>query len=252
MCPWQHRWIWTIPTCQTFARQWYPDGLARPSPRLPRPGAATRERTREGLCCSQSGDCALVYGSSNLSLPCCGSRGGMLWNACTNEAPFRLSRQCIEGPLPFLYFFPFFFAAAAFSSDSCIFAMAKPMLLSPPVIKSPARRRQHQDANGECGNGPRQQKIADISDACAGPTRIGKKAGAPSETFMDSAFLIQSARVGGPAFFGAPPRKRMGAPTDAPSTVAAASTANAARACEQMPIHSDTRRRRSLPEQSCV
>ena len=149
MCPWQHRWIWTIPTCQTFARQWYPDGLARPSPRLPRPGAATRERTREGLCCSQSGDCALVYGSSNLSLPCCGSRGGMLWNACTNEAPFRLSRQCIEGPLPFLYFFPFFFAAAAFSSDSCIFAMAKPMLLSPPVMKSPARRRQHQDANGE-------------------------------------------------------------------------------------------------------
>ena len=75
----------------------------------------------------------------------------MLCNACTNEASFMLSRQCIEDPLPFVYFFPFFFAAAAFSSDSCIFAMAKPMLLSPPVMKSPARKR-HQDANGVCGN----------------------------------------------------------------------------------------------------
>jgi hypothetical protein len=217
-----------------------------------RGGGRQQEKEQERDCAVHTRVTALWFTAAATSLPCCGSRDGMLWNACTNEAPLRLSRLRIEDSLPFLYFFPFFFAAAAFSSDSCIFAMAKPMLLSPPVIKSPARRRQHQDANGECGNGPRQQKIADISDACAGPTRIGKKAGAPSETFMDSAFLIQSARVGGPAFFGAPPRKRMGAPTDAPSTVAAASTANAARACEQMPIHSDTRCRRSLPEQSCV
>ena len=66
MCSWQHnRWIWTIQTCQTFARQWYPGGLARPRPRLQRRAAATRERTREGLCCSQSGDCALVTAAGN-------------------------------------------------------------------------------------------------------------------------------------------------------------------------------------------
>ena len=61
--------------------------------------------------------------------------------------------------------------------------------------------------------------------------RSSTKQGAPSATGMLSHFLIQSARVGAFPVFGAPPRSRMGPPTAAASAVAAASTANPARAC---------------------
>ena len=94
------------------------------------------------------------------------------------------------------------------------------------------------DANAEAFDRPKQEiswkhsqqgspRVKNKRSADQGQcdsSQAAKSGIGPSATFMDSAFLIQSARVGA-LVLGAPPRRRIGAATDAPSTAAAAATA---------------------------